>query len=339
MRGLPSGHPDVAALAAEIQSKGDEIQALKSRLQAEDAKLRKITGMENYPNYKKDFDLLGSFSQRYGDFRFTVQHPKILAGVIEEDGQCLKEIRRIANTYAPLAAQKTAEGEAMEKRVAYVLKRRKRFSAQLEAYKATLPAAIEKDIAEATRIADEGVQNKKPMYFHRNSGIDQVLGFAEAKILVLKAFGDGSAAPFEKRLSEARKAIAKQAKSLEAEIIANNTLPLDAYKGADRAVLVQKAIDAWKKSQPDAKVLVAKIPEEAWEHEIYWKWWRGAFRKVDRSHIQVQLFVQYDDNLAVIRPINLYKNHLKGDTIDAYPFNEVDAELGPDYFFPLAKVK
>ncbi len=339
MRGLPVDHPEVAAFAAEIRSKGNEIQALKSRLQAEDAKLQKITGMENYPDYKKDFELVGDFSRRYGNFELAVQQPKTLAAVIAEDAQCVKEIRRIADAYAPLVAQKTSKGKAMEKRILYALARRKGFVEKLRAYKATLPTAIEKDIAEAASLAQEGVQNKKPLYFRRNAGIDQVLGFAETKILVLKAFGDGTAAPFEKRLTELRKLIAEQAKNLEAEIIANNPLPRDAYKGADRELLVKKAIDAWKKSQPDAEVLAAKIPSEAWEREIRWRWWRDAFRKVDRSHLQIQLLVRHDDKLAVIRPINIYKNHLKGDTLTAFPFNEVGQELGPDFYLPLEKVK
>ena len=102
---------------------------------------------------------------------------------------------------------------------------------------------------------------------------------------------------------------------------------------ADRAY----ALD--DQQQADAEVLTACIPSQAWERSTRWEWSAGAFHKVDKSHIQVQLIVKHDDKLAVIRPVNLYKNHLKGDTINAWSMDAIEDELQPHRFMLLGKVK
>ncbi len=66
---------------------------IKSRLQAEVAELSKLTGMENYPEYRNDFDIVGDFSQRYGNSGFVVQRPELVADFVREDSQGRKELR------------------------------------------------------------------------------------------------------------------------------------------------------------------------------------------------------------------------------------------------------
>ena len=77
----------------------------------------------------------------------------------------------------------------------------------------------------------------------------------------------------------------------------------------------------------------------AWTRTTKWQWSNGAFYKVDTSKIQVQLLVKYNDKLAVIRPINIYKNHMKGDTIASFPLFGLKEKLQPNELIPLAKVK
>jgi len=336
---LPEGHPQVQPVADQVTEGGALIGALTSRLQAVDVELAKITGMEHYPNYDADFKLMQELSGRYRNFGFTVQQPEKLAQVVKEDGQVLAEITRIAKTYLPLVEQKTEAGEQMERVFNHFQSSRNQFAAELVEYKNGLPAAFEADLKEAMDLADQGVAEQKPMYFGENSGIEQRFGWAETKLLVLKAFGEQEAKPYVDRLEEVRAQIRERAKSLEAKIIAENTLPPDRFTGSDRSEIVEYATRAWAEQQPDAEVLTSRIPSEAWTRDTRWEWSNGAFYKIDASKVQVQLIVKHDDKLAAIRPVNLYKNHLKGDTVNAYPMDEIGEELQPRRYLMLEKVK
>ncbi len=336
---LDANHPQVAPIRAQIQDAGNQMGALQSRLKATSGKLQKLTGMENYPQYNKDYDLVRNLSRRYRDFNEISQNSKALAEVIKEDGAAVKEFQRIAKTYAPLVQQKTPAGQKMEKQVVYALNKRKKFGAELMNYKKKLPAAIDADIAEAERLSLEAVAKKKPMYFAPNSGIEQQLSFAESKLLVAQAFGQDQAAPMVKKMAAARSRIKERAKSLEAEIIATNPLPPNNFTGGDRNMLVELAKKAWTKEQSDAQYLGARIPSQAWQRTTQWRWSSGAFYKIDSSHVQVQLLVKYDDKLAVVRPINIYKNHMKNDSLSASPFQKFSEKLQPRSFLMLDKIR
>ncbi|MEZ6190328.1 MAG: hypothetical protein R3C45_03455 [Phycisphaerales bacterium] len=206
-------------------------------------------------------------------------------------------------------------------------------------YKNGLPAEFEADIQEAMSIAEQGVNEQKPLFFGKDSGIEQRLGWAEQKLIVLRAFSEEEAKPYVDRLAEARDQVKQMAKALEGKIIQENTLPPNRYTESDRDALIELAKEAWARQQADAEVLTACIPSQAWERSTRWEWSAGAFSKVDKSHIQVQLIVKHDDKLAVIRPVNLYKNHLKGDTINAWSMDAIEDELIPQRYLLLEKVK
>ncbi len=336
---LPAGHPQVQPTADEVKRGGELLGALESRLKAVDVELAKLTGMEHYPDFENDFALLRDFTGRYYSFQLVSQQPEKLAQVVSEDGQVLAEVKRIAQTYLPLVEQRTDEGGQIEKQFGHFQSQRNAFSGALIEYKQQLPAAFEADIKEATDLADQGVAEQKPLFFGKDSGIEQRLGWAEQKLLVLQAFSEEEAKPYVERIEAVRGQIRERAKALESQIIAGNTLPPDEFTGGDRDEVVRYAKDAWAKEQPDAEVLMERIPSQAWTRDTRWQWSNGAFYKIDTSKLQVQLIVKHDDKLAVSRPINIYKNHLKGDTVTAFPMDEIDDELRPQRFMLLEKVE
>ena len=336
---LPASHPDVAAIIKEANHAGNTMGAIRSRLQAEDRRLDKITNLSSYPNYQADYDIVGDFSGRYGNFQMTVQQPERMAQVVKEDGQCLQEIRRIAKTYQALAAQRTDAGVKMEKRVLYALDRRKQFATRATEYRKKLPGLFDADVAEAESISEQAVKEKKPLFFGTGSGIEQRLGWAEKKLLVIRAFDENEAKACDARLAAARKRIEGRETSLEAEIIENNPLPPDNYRGGDRRALEQRAIETWAKEQKDADVLAFRIPSQAWKRSTRWQWSGTAWYKVDTSKIQVQLIVKHDGEKAVVRPINIFKDHLQGDSITSFPFDTMKVPLTPRRFVLRSKVK
>lgn len=339
LEGLPADHPEVKAVAENAAEANDALGALRSRLEAADAQLGKLTDMANYPDFDADYEKMGGFTGRYGNFQMVQQQPEKLAEIITEDAQVLAEVQRIAKAYLPLVEQKTPQGEQMENRFSYFVEKRTAFVNEALAYKEQLPSLIDADIAEAVGLAEQGVNEQKPMFFGPDSGIAQRLGWAEPKIAVLAAFDPEAAKPYQAKLAETREQIDKMAESLSQQIIDANPPPADRFQGADRDEVIEIAIDGWKEQQPDAEIIKAYIPSQAWERETKWEWFADAFHKVDRSKLQVQLIVKHDDELAIIRPMNIRKNHLKGDTMIAVPFYGIDDKLQPSAYLKLDKVQ
>lgn len=267
------------------------------------------------------------------------QQPDKLVYIIEEDGQVLKDVQRIAKTYLPLVEQRTDTGMAMEKKMSWFIRNREAFVKRALEFKAELPGMFEKDLAKAMEVAQTGVAEKRPGYFGENSGIAQQMGYAEQRLVLLEAFDKDAAAPYRKQLDDARAQVKQMAKTLEAQIIENNAVPADRYAGDDRDALVKLAQETWAKQQPDAKVLAVSIPREPWKRETRWVWGTGEWYKVDKSKLQAQLLVAHDEKLAVIRPINLVMDHLSNDTLSAWAMDTVDEELPPHRYVKRDKIK
>ncbi len=336
---LPADHPDVQALAAAVTQMAEALSASKTKLVEADAHLQKLTGMENYPKYDADFVLLQDLARRYTDFANVSQRAEALAEIIREDAQALRESQRIGQTYAPLVDQHTEPGQRMTRMQEYFTEHRTAFSKELAEYRKELPAAFDKDLQEADRLAEDAVANAKPAFFGETGGISQQFGFAQSKLLVLKAFGEADAKPFADKLAASQQRMKERAKALEAQIIATNELPPDRYTAEDRADLIRRATEAFAAQQGGAQVLAVRIPSEAWTRDTRWRWSGDSFSKFDSSHLQIQLLVKQDEKLAVIRPINLYKNHLQGDTISASPLDGAKDELPPQRYLPIEKIK
>ena len=131
----------------------------------------------------------------------------------------------------------------------------------------------------------------------------------------------------------------RQQTSLKDVIITSNQLPPDRFQGADRDVLSKLAIQAWKEREPNAKVLAVRIPSQEWKREVLWRNQTGTWYKIDRSKVQVQVIVQHDAKLAVVRPVNLWKDHLDNNQIKAFPFHDENIELRPQGFLVLDNAK
>jgi hypothetical protein len=99
------------------------------------------------------------------------------------------------------------------------------------------------------------------------------------------------------------------------------------------------AIQTWKQSEPNAQVLAVRFPSQAWDRETLWRWQNTTWYKIDRSKLQAQVIVKVDDRIAAIRPINLWKDHLKNDQINALPLFGKDEALPPSSYMLVEKVR
>jgi hypothetical protein len=124
-------------------------------------------------------------------------------------------------------------------------------------------------------------------------------------------------------------------------IIQQNPLPPDRYTGGDRKQVVDVAIDAWKHQQAKFEVLGSRIPSEAWNRETMWQYSNGTWYYVDQSRLQVQLLVADESNTkqAKILPINIIKNHQKGDSLIGTPLFSSKEVLQPSSYMMRDKIK
>ena len=133
----------------------------------------------------------------------------------------------------------------------------------------------------------------------------------------------------------AQSTLAEQGESLRELIIQQNVPPQDRYQGADRARVLEVALDAWKHQEPKFELLDVRIPAETWSRETKWVYSNGTWYFVDRSKLQARLVVADKKNpeLAIDRPVTVIKDHQRGDALIGTPMRSFDEALQPSEYF------
>ena len=340
LKALPKEHPSVAPVVADATRQGNALKHLLVSLRKADRELDKLTNLVNYPNFETDVRRIQDLARRYANWGGLVQQPDRYTAVIREDRAVVQEIQRIAKRYEHLVAQRTAAGEKLTGVLRWAGQQRQEFATRAAQHHKELPAEIEGYLKAAADMGARAVEAKNAAYFGEHGGIAQQLGFAHERVQMLTALDEAGGAKLAAKVAALEKALAEQAKAMEGEIIANNRMPPDRYQGQDSEALVAQAKAGWAVQQEDATVLAARIVSEQWTRETRWVYdGRAAFYKVDRSRLQVQLFVAHTDELAVNRPINLIKDHLAGDKVIAVPLDSFGEELRPQRYIRRQHVK
>ena len=259
------------------------------------------------------------------------------AALVSQAPAAEAEADRFAKAYAPLVQQKTPSGERVEKMRQFFQQNFAAFNAAAASRKKALPTEIDADLAKAGQMADTAVAEQKPAFFH--GGIPQVIGFAEDKLILLTALDPGSASAVKAKLAKTKEQLKARESSLKELIISVNELPPDRYAGKDKTNLKEVAIAAWKKSEPKAEVLAVRFPSEQWDREMLLRYENRAWHPIDRSKLQAQLLVKQDGKLAVIRPINLWTDHLNNDKVTASPMDDAKETLPPQRYLLIEKIK
>jgi len=335
---LPASHPDVAALQREHDDAGKALEELEALLTGgkEDGP-RESPVAVHHDTLNLETARLRELAKMFADPNVLTENREMAAAIVRESQAASAEHDRLVKSYADLIRQQTPEGKQLESASEYFQEKWSAFSAALAKQKETLQAQIEADITGAQAAAEEAVAKEKPLLF--SSIVSRQMSLAEEKLVLLEAIDPTEAAFIKERVANARQAVGRLPERLKDAIIATNGLPADLYSGLDREQLASIAKDAWSKVQPDAKVLDIRIPSRDWNRAVYWRHQTDSWYKIDRSRLQVQLVVAHDDKLAVVRPVNLWKNHLEKDAISAFPFHEKGAGLSPQDFLLLGKVK
>lgn len=336
---VPANGQGVAAAKENLAKAVQEIEETKKYFAPLHAKLMDLVDPANYPKFNADRKRLEGLSRDYSsDWVFTSDRARA-AELFGQRKAAQEELIRIARTYQRLMQQKTEQGITIEAVGNNTLGSFKAFDATVVEEKTALPKGIREHMAEAQQYGDQAVKEQKPAFF--NGGIPQRMEWAQDKLNLLKVIDVEGGKAVAKEFADVQAKLHKQAESLKALIIKENRVPANKYNGDDRAAIIKVAKSAWAVQQKDAKVLKVVITSEAWNREKKWTYSNGTWYYTDKSRMQVRLVVADHKNpkQAISRPVNIIKNHEKGDTMIGMPFRSFDEALTPSEYYLIKNVK
>jgi hypothetical protein len=337
LQDLPADGQGVKEAADQLKRETERVDAAEQALLPTHTLLLQAINPSSYPDYQGDLARLREMSSMYASPQILTSSREQAARVIGEAQAAVVEHDRITKAYYVIIHQQTEEGKRLGGVSKGFSSNFTDFMVAVDRERATLPSQIQSDFDKAISLADQAVQEQKPLFF--TGGVAQNLDAARDKMVLYAALDASGSKAMQDKLAQVEAELKKRSSLLKDAIIAANSLPPNLYQGADRAALESLALKTWKKEQPNSTLMTVRIPSENWKREVLWRNQTGTWYKIDRSKLQVQLIVEHDDRLAVVRPVNLWKDHLSNDQIKAFPFHSIKDELQPMSFLPKDKVK
>ena len=332
---LPATADGVAEAGAELKTLLTRLDTAEQALQPLHARLAALVDPKSHPTLAADTARIRELAAMFSDPLLFQSHRPHAAARVRELASAQAEHKRVLEAYAALLRQTTAESTALTAASAHFGDRVGLFTAEMNTQRASLPGSIDADFQKIDRMVQEAVSNQKPAFF--TDGIPFELGLLEEKLDLLDALEPARTAA--NRMKAVQGLVKKQQVALREAIIAANELPRDEFQGGERDEIVKLATEAWRKLEPGATVIAVRIPSSAWRRDTRWRNQTGDWYKIDRSFVQAQVIVRHSDTLAVIRPVDLGKNHLEGDRITAAPMDALKDELMPHRFLLLKRVR
>lgn len=336
---LPPDGAGVADIRRQVAEAAAKVSAAAGYLDPLHARLQDLINPANYPEFEADRKRLAELSVMFRDAQILQTNPTLAAETFQQATPAKDECVRIAQRYARLIQQQTEQGKAIEGVGNSFLRSHAAFLAESDIRKAALPADIRNGLQTAVQQAAEAVAKQMPRWF--TGGIPQTMLNVEERVALLEAIDPDEGKELRAELDQTAAGLKQQADSLRELIIRENRVPADRYVGPDRDAAIKTALSAWKIQQDDFKLLKTSIPAEQWSRETKWTFSNGTWYFSDRSRLQVRLIVADHDNpeLAIDRPINVWKDHQNGDSMYGTPLFGFDHELQPSDYLLRSNVK
>jgi hypothetical protein len=336
-KNLPADHSKVKAASDELRAAVARIDAADKVIDPLHKQSAKAGDPGSYPDLQADTKRLRDLSSQLAIGNFQANRTDV-AEVVKQLPAMKEELDRLSKKYAPLIAQRGGDAAPDlrdgTKRLGYSIQQ---FEAAVAQEKQALPQQIDADLARVNALTEEAVRESKPAFF--GGGIADNLRFAEERLVLYESLDPEAAKGYTAKLAQARETVKKQEASLAGVIIAANEMPADRYAGGDKADLTRRATETIKQQNAGAQVLAVRFPGDKWTRETKWRYENRSWRLIDRSRLQAQVIVQRDDNVAEIRPVNLWTDHTSNDAITATPLFGEKEQLSPANLLPTAKVK
>ena len=340
LKKIPANGEGVAEAKQRLATARKDLDAAAKYLEPLNKQLMELIDPARYPDFQIDLKRLSELGSSYANpaMLFREQRPRAAEAFAQSEA-AKAECVRIARAYLRLIEQQTDMGKRMEAAGNGFLRRHEEFLTMARQQSGALPADIRADLAEADRLANDAVQNQKPLWF--TGGIPQRMEWVDDKLALYRVLDPAGAPAVVREVDAMKKSLRERSESLRDLIIRENVLPPNRFTGADRDAAIAIAVDGWKVQEKDAEILAVCIPSEAWRRETKWTYSNGTWYFSDRSILQVRLIVadQKNPELAIDRAINVKKDHQKGDTMIGVPLRSFDEELQPNEYLLRSKVK
>jgi hypothetical protein len=334
---------------AEVKPELDRLAPLTESLAKVDAKLKeleaglmKVVQQGEGSGFQADFDRLREITQTYGDPQLIQRRPEAAIEVIKQMAAVKAERQRIAEKYADLLKQNTNHSEQMQGTLRYFDDTFRQFEQATQDYASRAPAEIDGNVAQAIQMGKDASANQNPAFFGPQGGVTEQLGYAQARLDVFTAIAPDTPQVKQsaEKLAAARVEVDQMQAALLEQIVQNNQPPAEPYSGPDKDQLVEIIKTKWTESGVTAEVLKIGINSQNWQRDVYWEWdGTDTWNKTDKSRIQGFVIVRLNDTLAATYHVNLVKDHLSSDRIDAYFFDDPKSEPIVLRKFPLDKLQ
>lgn len=336
---LPADGIGVPAVRQQLVNADAKVVVAAEYLTPLNAKLQKLIDPAQYPEFDADYKRLRELSSMFYDPTILETNRVLASETYQQAGAAKAECIRVAQKYARLIQQRTEQGRTLEGVGNGFLSNLEQFLAAAEVCKGLLPDEIRLDMKTAMEYASEAVAKKKPLWF--TGGIPEAMGYADERLTLLSALDADAGRALKAEVEAVRKQLKAQADSLRELIIRENELPEDEFRGDDREEAIETALSAWKVQQKNFKELAVRIPAENWVRETKWTYSNGTWYFSDRSKLQVRVIVADHDNpdLAIDRPVNVWKDHQQGDSMIGVPLYGLEDKLQPSSYLLRSKIK
>jgi hypothetical protein len=279
---------------------------------------------------QQDMEKLQSFNKTYGDSQLLNEEPQKLTDVVGQADKVKEEAKAIeAGWNARMNDRDDREALKIRRQLDLFQRQIGFYDNRIDRFKQDAPTQVGNHLDEAEKMSDEAVSDKKPLFF--TGGIPQRMKWADEKLTVLAVIDPDTAKPLRERYEKLKADLPGKEAQLQQEIIAANELPQDNYSESDRKDVVKLLTDTWIGKHADDKVLAVRIPGRQWKRDTRWTWRSSskAFEKTDRSHLQGQVIVvsSEDPKIAIVHPVDLYKDHLSNDAVNAVPWSDKDVTV------------
>ena len=326
-KNLPLDHPDVAEQFKRVAPLKESLAASGSVINAVAQGLNKLTDASSYPDLRADLTRLQEINSMFGNPQILETQPARAVETVRQISAVKAERDRLLAKYGPLMQQQTAEGRDFQGVMRHFEQQFGAFSQAAQDYAKEAPERISAMTAKVRSMAADAARDRKPGFFSPDGGIASELAQAETRLSVLEALDPAApaVAASRKAIQEARAFANTAGAGMNDAIIDANRLPNEPYSGPDKDDLIGQLKGKWAREGLKGEVLRVGINSQAWERNTRWEWVGSAWVKRDTSRLQGFVAVKSGD-LAVVYHVNFLKNHLEGDRVELFFFDDPSEE-------------
>lgn len=325
---LPGDNEDVADLVDRLNAGAviyqESIAAATALLAGANEAMEAAGGREAIA---ADIQRADDISAEYMSFSAIMQgSPERAYELIQQFPPIVEEIQRIETQYADFLAQDNADTAPLRSKIDQA---RSRLRGAQEAAHETVAATrqtAESHLDSARDALATAIENRDPAPFSATGSITADLDTAKHYLQLARAIHADDAQPLVDRYLQLAEEAKQAGQSLEAEILAANRPPADAYAGNDADRLKQGALDAWMEEHPDDTLVGVVIPTPEWTREAKWTWWRDAWYFSDTSRLQAGVLIEAQspagDPEVHYYPINITQDHEDENALSYSPWTK-----------------